>query len=105
MLCSAGSQYGNGCYLATTFGAAAQSRYSRDNSTTVIICDVVKGSITEGYQGLKETVTKDGRDFDTAVDSIYNPSMLIVFDTKRILPKYLVQLRKADLVVTTHQGN
>jgi len=84
------SAYGKGTYFAKN--ASYSFGYSTKNSARneilfMLLCDVIVGKIEQGKNNEKITA-------DTAVDSIYNPSIYVSPYDAGGIPKYLIAFHK-----------
>ncbi|XP_031560532.1 protein mono-ADP-ribosyltransferase PARP12-like [Actinia tenebrosa] len=93
---STGSLYGEGTYFATE--ASHSHHYTcadLNGSRYMFIALVLVGSYTQGNQGLRIPPPKDndphGDSFDSCVDNVENPKMVVIFDKDQCYPAYLVK--------------
>lgn len=93
---STGSLYGEGTYFATE--ASHSHYYTRSDSNGyhyMFVAFVLVGSYTEGKMGLRvpPPMNPNGDPFDSCVDDVENPSMIVIFEKDQCYPAYLVKYK------------
>ena len=90
--------YGNGVYFARDLSYSCNPSYSPENSDKVQSVYVVKalvGVYTEGKQNMQSLPKQSsGVHFDSAVDSISDPTIFVLFRDYETYPEYLMHIKE-----------
>ena len=93
------NKYGKGVYFArdANFSNAYCQTVSINGVTVkkMFVCKIIVGSCCVGNSGMKVPPTKsDGTQYDTLVDTIYNPSIYVICKDYHAIPKYLITFKQ-----------
>ena len=91
---SAGTAYGKGSYFA--FTAQLSKHYSESSNKVMFVVRVLVGKSGQGKSTLVKPPPIDeskplGRLYDTCVDRMSQPRMVIVFEQERTYPEYVIE--------------
>ncbi|XP_006830937.1 PREDICTED: poly [ADP-ribose] polymerase 10 [Chrysochloris asiatica] len=92
-----GTLYGKGVYFAKRASLSVQDRYSPPNADghkAVFVARVLTGDYGQGHQGLRAPPPRAaGHDllrYDSAVDSLDQPNIFVIFHDTQALPTHLI---------------
>uniref|UniRef100_H2ZC15 Poly [ADP-ribose] polymerase n=1 Tax=Ciona savignyi TaxID=51511 RepID=H2ZC15_CIOSA len=88
------TMYGKGSYFAVNSSYSVNyARNSGSSTCCVFLANVITGDFCQGNQYMKAPDVKpgsNGRLYDSAVDSLSNPSIFIAFRDANVYPTYLI---------------
>ncbi|XP_062935791.1 protein mono-ADP-ribosyltransferase PARP10 isoform X2 [Cynocephalus volans] len=97
-----GALYGQGVYFAKRASLSVQDRYSPPDANghkAVFVARVLTGDYAQGQRGLRAPPVRDrGRvrlRYDSAVDSLRQPSIFVIFHDTQALPTYLITCERS----------
>ena len=100
MLFSA-TAYGDGVYFAVNASYSCSDTYSRPGAgglKNMYYCKVLTGESIQGRSGMRimPPNPNGGKNvlYDSAVDSVAQPSMFIIFNDTQAYPLYIVSFKK-----------
>ena len=96
---STATQYGEGVYFAVNSSYSVQTRYSPPDPLSgnrkVYQCKVLVGCSVKGHKDMRILPQRSGSNmfYDSATDSIANPTMYVIFNDTQAYPEYMVTFK------------
>ncbi|XP_048124195.1 protein mono-ADP-ribosyltransferase PARP12 isoform X1 [Alosa alosa] len=88
-----GTAYGKGSYFARD--AKYSHSYTNPSSTRILfVCRVLVGDFTQGHTSYLRPPSKGSGDtvfYDSCVDSLFDPSIYVIFERHQVYPEYLIK--------------